>query len=265
MNSRKGYYSVIQFSPDPSRLEAVNVGVVVYSPSEGKLVVKMSQSNQRIRKFFGNQDWRFLNQAKAAIANRLRSEYFPSLESLEDFISKRANAIRLTAPRLMLVSSVEQDVEALYQQLLGEEMVGRKHRIRGDLKRKLSSAGVVDLVKKSVRVEIPNFRKAIEVPYAYQNGRFNLIAPVQFESDTDSILTKTGKNAIEGRLLYENPHPEFGDLRLVVVANFDQSVEERAREFVKRTLDESKVTFYQLEDLEPLVEDIRRSAAEHRA
>ncbi len=32
MNPTRGYYCLIQYSPDPSRLEAANVGVVLFCP-----------------------------------------------------------------------------------------------------------------------------------------------------------------------------------------------------------------------------------------
>jgi hypothetical protein len=264
MSQNKGFYSLIQFFPDASRLEAVNIGVVVYSSTERKLLLRISRSNQRIRRFFGNQDWKFLNRAKAAIENRLRSEYFPSVEDLEAFVSKRANAIQLTAPRPMRISEIQQDVQNLFERLVGEDLADHKYRIASALTKKLVDAEVTKLVQKTVSVEIPDFKRAIQVPYAYQNGRFNLISPVQFGPDTD-ILAKTGKNAIEGKLLYEHLHPVFGAMSLVVVTNFDQRIEKSTRESVNKIFQENRVTVYPLENLDPLVEDIRRSAAEHAA
>jgi len=32
MSLTKGYYSIIQYCPDPSRLEAVNIGVALFCP-----------------------------------------------------------------------------------------------------------------------------------------------------------------------------------------------------------------------------------------
>jgi hypothetical protein len=262
MSQNNGYYSLIQFSPDPSRLEAVNIGIVVYSSSERKLSFRITRSNQRVRKFFGNQDWRFLNRAKSAIANRLRSEYFSSVEDFEAFISRRANDIQLTHPRQMRISEIQQDVQNLFERLVGNDLADHKCRITSILKKKLMDAEVANLVSKTVSVEIPDFKRAIRVPYAYQNGRFNLISPVQFDPETD-ILAKTGKSAIEGKLLYEHPDPVYGDMRLVVVSNFEEGIEKSTREFVNKIFRENRVTVYSLENLDPLVEDIRRSAAEH--
>jgi Protein of unknown function (DUF3037) len=262
MNQPKGYYSLIQFSPDPSRLEAVNIGVVVYSSNDGKLSLQMSRSNHRIRKFFGDQDWKFLKNAKEAVVNQLRREYFRSVEDLKAYIAKRANAIQLSAPRPMRISNIEQDVRGLYERLVGEDPVEHRHRITGKFTKKLADAGVENLVQKSVSVEIPDFKKSIRVPYAYQNGRFNLISPLQFDPDTD-LLAKTGKNAIEGKLLYDQQHPKFGQMRLVVVANFDEGIERSTRDLVKSIFRDNNVTVYSLEELDPLVDDIKRSAAHH--
>jgi hypothetical protein len=262
MSQQKGYYSLIQFFPDASRLEAVNIGVMVYSCDERKLLFRISRSNQRIRKFFGNQDWKFLNRAKAAIANRLHTEYFGSVEELEAYISRRANEIQLTSLRPMRISDIQQDVQRLFERLVGGDQTDHKCRIATVLKKKLMDADVTNLVQKTVSVDIPDFKKAIRVPYAYQNGRFNLISPVQFDPETD-ILAKTGKSAIEGKLLYEHPHPVYGAMRLVVVTNFEQGIERSTREVVNRIFRDNGVTVYPLENLDPLVEDIKRSAAEH--
>jgi hypothetical protein len=264
MSHNTGYYSLIQFSPDPSRLEAVNIGVVVYSSNEGKLSLQISRSNRRIRKFFGDQDWRFLKSAKAAIANQLRNGYFRSVEDLEAYIAKRANAIQLSTLRPMRISDIQQDVMDLYERLVGEDLVDRKDRIAVSFAKKLADAGVADLVRKSVSVQIPNFKKSIRVPYAYQNGRFNLISPVQFDQDSD-LLGKTGKSALEGKLLYEQPHPEFGQMRLVVITNFEQGIGKATRDLVERIFSDNSVTVYPIEKLDPLVDDIKRSAAQHGA
>jgi hypothetical protein len=263
MNKNRGYYSLIQFCPDPSRLEGVNIGVVLYSQSEKRLKVQFTRNNQRIRKFFGNQDWSLINRAKASIENQLRSQQFLSVEELEGYISKRANIIQMTPPRPMHLTDLDTSIKELHFRLVDGDLLERRHRIDGFLTQRLTEAGVVDLVAKSVSVEIPDIKRHIRVPYGYQNGRFNLISPVQFDSSPELIFSKTGKSAIEGQLLYNKRHPTFGEMRLVVVANFDEQIESSAREFVKRTLVEHSVTLYSFEDLAPLMDDIRRSAATH--
>jgi hypothetical protein len=263
MSENRGYYSLIQFCPDPSRLEGVNIGVVLYSVSEKRIQVQISRDNRRIRRFFGDQDWNLVNRAKSSIENQLRSQQFVNIGELEAYIAKRANIIQITSPRPMRVVDLETDITNLYKRLVGDEPGERKRRIDSQLTDKLFEAGVVELVKKSVSVEIPGFKRSIRVPYGYQNGRYNLISPVQFDSDPEALFTKTGKNAIEGKLLYDNQHMTLGDMRLVVVANFSEQIEKSTRELVKSIFDEHHVTLHSFENLAPLMDDIRRSAELH--
>jgi len=197
------------------------------------------------------------------MVSQLQSGRFLSIDDLGAYIAKRANIIQLTQPRPMRITDLEADMIALHRRLVEPEPVETKLGVHGFLKRRLFEAGVAELVEKSVNVEISDFKKPIRVPYAYQNGRFNLISPVQFDADAESIFTKTGKSAIEGQLLYNERHSTRGEMRLVVVANFDEQVEASTRDFVKKTFDEHSVTLYSFEDLSPLVEDIKRSAEMH--
>jgi len=257
-----GYYSLIQFFPDSSRLEGVNIGVVVYSSTEQRLQVQVSKNNHRIRKFFGDQDWSFIKRAKSAVVNQLRSQHFSSVEDLKAYISKRANDIQLTPPRPMRVTDIQTDTENLFARLVADDAVDRKRPAHEILKKKLLDAGVADLVRKSVTVEIPSFKKSILVPYAYQNGRFNLITPVQFDPEAD-LMAKTGKNAIEGQQLFKERSPLYGEMRLVVVANFGQGIENSMRELIQKIFEEHSVTLHSLENLDSLVDDIKNSFAKH--
>jgi hypothetical protein len=244
-------------------LEGVNVGLAIYSPAEKRVLVQITRDNHRIRKFFGNQDWRLVNRGKASIEHQLTSQQFLTVEEFEAYISKRANFIQLSAPRAVQIADLHASVRELYERLVGRDRGERKGRINGYLTKKLAEAGVMEMVERSVNVEIPEVKKSIRVPYGYQNGRFNLISPVQFEADPKMIVTKTGKSAIEGQLLYGKQHPKFGKMRLVVVANFDAQIDSSIREFVSKTLDNHSVKVYSFENLSLLVDDIRDSAAAH--
>jgi hypothetical protein len=257
------YYSLIQFCPDLSRLEGVNIGLALYSPGEKRVAVQITRDNRRIRKFFGNQDWRLINRGKASIAHQLTSQQFLNVEEFEAYISKRANFIQLSAPRAVQTTDIQGSVSQLYERLVGRDQVERKGRINGYLTKKLVEAGVLDMVETSINVEISEVNKSIRVPYGYQNGRFNLISPVQFGADPEVIFEKTGKSAIEGQLLYTKLDPAFGEMRLVVVAGFDSRVERATQEFIKKTLQEHNVAIYSFENLNQLVDDIRLSAVAH--
>ena len=195
------------------------------------------------------------------------TQRFLSIEDLKSYIAKRANIIQMTPLRPVEITDLAADTQQLYRQLVETESVERKDRVDVCLTNRLVAEGVVDLVQKSVNVELPGIRKSIRAPYGYQNGRFNLITPVQFD-DSEFLIAKMGKSAIEGELLYEKPHQILGQMklvqmRLVVVANFDDQIDTAARELVMKTLRNHKVTTYLFDDLDPLVQDIKSSAAQH--
>ena len=78
----KGYYSLIQYCPDRSRLEGANIGVVLFCPERRFLQARLSNGNDRLRRFFGagSFDPSALAAAKRAIAARLQtvSRFTPS-------------------------------------------------------------------------------------------------------------------------------------------------------------------------------------------
>jgi hypothetical protein len=263
MNQHKGYYSLIQFCPDPSRLEGINIGVLVYSPDSGRLVFRLTESNQRIRRVFGQQDWNFIDRVRESVHSRLQSEKFDTVNDLESYIAKRANVVQLTPVRPLKIGDIDQEVSALYRRLVERDRVARRPRISTYLSKKLIEAGVEGLVKKSISIEIPTFKQPIRVPYGYQNGRFNLISPIQFNPDREDILTKAGKSAIEGQLLYQNPDPLLGELRLVVIARFAERNGTSSRELIGKIFEEHQVSLHTFENMEPLLEDIKKSARLH--
>jgi hypothetical protein len=44
VTSMKAYYSIVQYWPDPSRLEAVNIGVALFCPDQAFLKVRFGSS-----------------------------------------------------------------------------------------------------------------------------------------------------------------------------------------------------------------------------
>ena len=94
MTPRTGYYSIIQYCPDPSRLEAANVGVVLFSPEPFYLKARTAKGNDRIRQCFQpvDPDWARIKVIKYSIENRLTidRDEFRDLASLERFAATRA-------------------------------------------------------------------------------------------------------------------------------------------------------------------------------
>ena len=66
MKPSRGYYTIVQYCPDPSRLEAANIGVLLFCHSWAFCQVVMSDNHQRVERFFGPHSPDTLNAFAAA-------------------------------------------------------------------------------------------------------------------------------------------------------------------------------------------------------
>lgn len=264
MKPTKGYYCLIQYCPDMSRLESANIGVLLFCPERSFLQARMARDNRRIRHFFGSEchDFSQINSFKMGIEERLELEHssIQSVDDLRHFIQLRANQIQITAPRPMRVKVPDEDLDQLFQDLVGG--VHRRQKSTS-LKRyvwdRFTNAGLEPKMKKDIRIHVPIFNRDVEIPYGYKNGRYNLIQPVAFQSKEPGYASgKACRFAVEGRSLHEITHPEYGDLQLVVVGRFLSQASDTKAD-VRRILDEHQVQFYSEDDLPVLVDEIRRT------
>ena len=124
MKATKGYFSLVQFSPDVARQEAANVGVVLFCPDHQFIRAKVSSAVGRIRRFFGEDvgGYQHLNAMKEALAKRIEIEkdQFTTLEDLQQFVLTRGNNIHLTQPKPVTVMDPEQDLNALFEELVSD-------------------------------------------------------------------------------------------------------------------------------------------------
>ncbi len=262
MNARKGYYSLIQYCPDLTRLEAATVGVVLFCPDAHFIRARTASSNQRIRRFFGSQDcdWQQINAVKAAIEERLEAEgeQFRKLEDFEQFAATRANEIQLTAPRPMKVFHPEQDLELLFRRVVGG--TARAHTTPTVVQRlteTLSDETLISFVRRNVPVTVRAFHQTLTVPFAFQNGRLNLIQPASFAQFSSSrAISRACRLAVEGHSLYQHPDDTLGGMQLFVVSDFSVS-QLQVQGIVREIFTENDVRLFSATDLPQLVHEIR--------
>ncbi len=264
MSFAKGYYSIIQYCPDPSRLEAVNIGVVLFSPELRFLRAKFGRRRTRIRQLFGKQDWEFVKLQESAIEARLTrdQEAFQALEEFEAYVSRRANALIMTAPRPMKVANPDQELDNLLRRLVGSrgEAAQRAARISKELEEVLRNEGVASSLRRNVTVHPPSLPRAFRAPFAYQNGQLHLIEAIQFEGQTPAaVFNKVSVLAVEGELLGDYKDPQLGDLGLVVVAKFAPD-QEQERTSAATVFKKHDIPLYTFGALGPLIDDIRLHA-----
>jgi hypothetical protein len=264
MNSTKGYYSIIQYCPDASRLEAVNIGVALFCPEIRFLQARFGRRRTRVQQLFGKQDWEFVALQQAAIEARLcrESETFERLDDFEAYVSRRSNALTLTSPRPLKVVNPVAELKHLLHRLVATqgEQAQRSARISRELGEFFQNAGVVGRLKTNVTIHPPALPKPIKAPFAYQNGRLNLIEPVQFEGHSPAaIFNKSSILSVEGEFLKDYKESEYGSLGLIVVAKFAPG-QGRDRETAQAVFHKHGVPMYSFGELDPLIADIRQHA-----
>jgi len=265
MNPTKGYYSLIQYCPDRGRLEAANIGVLLFCPEHRFLKALTSHHNRRIIRFFGStgHDWARINSFKHGIEERVAIEgpCIKSLPELEHFIALRANLLQITPPRPMKVTEPEKDLQDLYQEFMGESHQRSSTKtFRQYLAERFEATGLERKIRHNIKVKVPVYnQKEVDFPFGFQNGRLNLINPVRFESADNEQVTKTAcKYAVEGRSLYEHPDPQLGQLQLIVVGRFRHRDHE-SQSTINRIFQESHVKLYKATELPSLIDEIRRT------
>jgi hypothetical protein len=258
-----GYYFVIQYCPDASRLEAANVGVVLFCPEPFFLKARTVRGNDRIRRFFRprDPDWVQINLIKRSIEERLTvdRDQFRNLASLEHFAATRANDMRLTKGRAVLVENPEEELNCLFDRLVGEGPCRGTARIRRILARAFRAEDIAPFIEKNVSVSLPLFHLSVEVPYGFRNGRFNLIQPAQFRGLSPvGILRKAGEYALQGDLLYRHPDPGLGEMQLLVVGQFARE-QKGVAAAVREVLRDRQTELYTTREIDRLLEVIRNT------
>jgi len=222
MNTTKGYYSLLQYCPDRSRMEAVNVGIVLFAPEINFLRAKVSNTNDRVRRFFGNYsfDNTWLRQAKEAVVERMdyEKQYIKDRNAFEKFIQTRANELILSDIKPVRVTSPEEQLDALFHELVTHEkqQTGRRSIVR-QIDKAFRSEKFNHRMLFNRRVEVPVVEKQIDIPYTFMNGRPNLVKPQEFNGkNIDRAMTL----AVEGEFLQD------ADYKFILIPKIVQSVKQ---------------------------------------
>ena len=231
----KAYYSLVQFVPDLARQEPLNVGIAVACPGTGFAEVTMAERSGSCTPGSGRGSELF-EATKAAFANRFKEEgrRFHSVEEMATFKASGTNPLRLTPPRQFVLRNAGADIHALFEKLVEAHpaaevklAVARGPRVGTRLREAFSSRNVVQFVERDVETFVPAFRTNLKVPFAFQNGRYNLIEPVDFTTrDESDRERRSAWFAVAGKSIYETPDKTRGERKLVVVARLPERRED---------------------------------------
>ena len=262
----KGYYSLIQYCPDRSRMESANVGVVLFCPDLGFLEAKLAGGHDRLRKFFNRGSFapEAIKAAKRAIANRFKVDRaaFKTLEDLERFIATRANALAMTPARPIKVVDAARELEGLFAELVGGRVRGdRDSEPRVALDAVFRQPDLQGRIQFNHVVRVPVIGREFRAPYAYRNGVLNLVKPQEFPANEASATATAMKLAVEGDLLWRHGQDTAEQARLIIVHAFAPMGE--ASDLPDRILElfeNYEVRTVALDEIESFVEEVRHTA-----
>jgi len=259
--SEQGYYSLIQYSEHPERIEFVNVGVVLFSDAGPRVLVKFSENPRRVERVFGVGLGRHFRLLKESVENRIYGDFHKSWDrqSIDRFISLRSGKLRLSPLRAVHVVDPQKVIASLFGQLVGEpEQKRREPRVSMKLRRRFSHIGVEGLLEKPDPIHLPQ-GVVIKAPYAYRNGSYNLIKAMSLRQSPEQALEAAGKFAIEGRWLFEATEL-LSPTKLIVVGD-TEGQQDNFTQAVADVMRDHNVSFFSMNDLEPLAHEIKRAAS----
>ena len=266
MSTQRGFYSVIQYCPDSYRAESANVGVVLYIPATGYLAARWSPEFERVKRFFQLDADSVARVASAVRALDHRLQILKtegvSEADLTKFIATRADQVQLTPLRLVMVDQVGTAIDELFTDALDEATTtAPRHRRRAIVPEAISRAFEVlrarnDLIEPG-NVLVPGLKSTLRVPYAFRNGKLNLVKPENLD-DAAQAENKVGLLGFKGRLLFT--HPE-GDLqRQLVIVSAGRSPDADAERQYKDTLASCDVRFVPAAEAATFAEEVERTA-----
>lgn len=254
----RGYYCLVQYCPDPGRLEGVNFGVLVYCPEFGTAGVRTQTHVHRVRRAFGRKisakryerlrrgfEIRFLREARK----------FRGLDDLQRFVGLEANDIHITEPRPVAVESLDRQLGELMNALVDDARdEQQKASVRDRLDAEFSKPEFHDLIAYNVEVHLPTIHSSLKLPYGFQNGCYHVIQPVHFQRESAAeVVARAGRYRFESELISQK------DMQLVVVAEFP-SGDKATPAIVERLLREKDADFYRLDEIDSLLKTIRETA-----
>jgi Protein of unknown function (DUF3037) len=266
MARKAGKYALVQFCPVPERMEFFNIGIILIVPELEYVDIKLSRNNARIDRVFGKQSRAYLDDVKGAFERRLRQEFSGLFdqEQISLFARKRANDIRISPIQSIMVDDPVAELESLFAELVGREMVAqREPRIRRKLREALARYQVEHFLEKPEEIELQEYGIKINAPHAYQNGCYNLVDGMRISDNIADGLREVGKKTMEGNLLWKHFENNIANRkRLNVVADFSQQ-SNAFYHAVSDQFQDANMKLYRLDNLGPLLNDIKENAALH--
>ena len=268
----QGYYSLIQYCPDWTRLEICNLGVVLLCPEIQYLDAMVVQGYSRVKSIFGKEHVPYVKMFKDRFAQRIRNERenILNLDGLKMFISQRANYFRMTEPRSMAVeSNPDEELQHLFREIFAGKVKPQTiphPAIKTRLRKMIKEYGVSEerVLFNVPKIQVPGFPKTtgLRPCLGFMNGRFNIV--VYRYLTAKNSLDAISRCLFTGQKLFEHPDEIWGKQQLnVLVETDDNDVIKQVKDDQKH-FDAHKVKVYaSVDDMARAVNDEAKEIPEH--
>lgn len=246
------FYALIQFCPDDARGEVANVGVAFTCPEAGvsKVLLGDNVFSRRLLKnsFFTGDSFNLLREG---FANRLRETLSKnhSKEVLSAFRPSGANPIRLSDVREMLLADPLNVGWMLDKFVLDKKAkVTRSKPVAHELRLALVARGLESKLRTDVTVRVPALNSDLKAPYAYKNGRLNLIEPANFAVPSgDRTMEVASWLAIAGQSITASSKASPEEKHLIVIGRLNSERSEDGHR-IAELLHSHEVDFYPMSE-----------------
>lgn len=218
----QGFFSLIQFCPDASRAEAVNVGLVLFQVEPAATVVRIVDDVAPALRRLGRKDEAAtVLSIVRSLKNRIEVERFGSVDALEKFARSRGNQLQITLPRPMSIEDLAGDLDEMFDELVGSPESSApptKQRAPSLLEKTFESLArrLPDRVFIRPELPVPRLGIALQPSFAYRNGCLNVVEEMPRGGDLAAMRSRAFALSREGELVRQL---DEGDGKLFVVSS----------------------------------------------
>lgn len=194
-------YAVLQFVPDPARLESINVGVIVADPASGTPAVRTLKKADAARlKWLGaSDDIGFLTDI-ADDLSQPRDGAAATIALLTAARQQWNSTLRVSELRAALHEDAEELCEELYNRYVANPRTKRHaaYRDRGAVRRRVTNAFRVLLPKEAVRpqVKVRGNLDTYKFDVGLGNGHLlHAVTTLSFEAPRENLQTDVDASA----------------------------------------------------------------------
>ena len=246
-------YSAVQYSANPDRFEALNVGVVVYDPSTNSVSSKVTSDFSRLSKAFGQINKSFIALALSDFVGRVKQETDSGArDALKRFQETRSNNLYLTPFLPVNARDLSEAKDTLFDDLVGNPKP-KKRATRLGKRLRLGLQDLNVLKRFDVhpeQVTLPRYNYVIRPDLGIRGDHYNLIEAVRFD-DPQAGFAAVGEHALAGRALHNSNMKS----RLIVVGDFGDQPN-AFYQAVREDLLASHTSLYRIDDLRNFVAEV---------